>query len=79
MSPTIHREGPYRFYFNSREENRAHVHVETAEGKAKFWLEPLVSLADYHGLKQHQLKEMQRLVEKYEEKFKNDWNKHFTG
>ena len=31
MSPTIHREGPYRFYFNSREESRMHVHVEAHE------------------------------------------------
>jgi hypothetical protein len=53
--------------------------VETSDGKAKFWLEPLVALADFHGLKPQQLREIQRLVEKYEEKFKNDWNKHFTG
>ena len=78
MSPTVHREGKYRFYFNSREENRVHVHVETTDGKAKFWLEPIVALADFRDLKQYQLKEIQRLVEKYEEKFKNDWNKHFT-
>ena len=78
MSPTIHREGKYRFYFNSREEDRMHIHIETTEGKAKFWLEPIIALADFRGLKQYQLKEMQRLVEKYEEKFRNDWNKHFT-
>ena len=27
MSPTIFREGPFRFYFFSREETRMHVHV----------------------------------------------------
>ncbi|MDO9130066.1 MAG: DUF4160 domain-containing protein [Anaerolineales bacterium] len=51
MSPTIHREGPYRFYFNSREESRMHVHVESPDGKAKFWLGPFVALADFRGLK----------------------------
>ena len=50
MSPTIYRQGPYRFYFNSREETRIHVHVETSDGKAKFWLEPFVALADFRGL-----------------------------
>ena len=31
MSPTIYREGPYRFFFNSREESRMHVHIASAE------------------------------------------------
>jgi len=40
MSPTILRTGPYRFFFNSREESRMHVHVFMPDGTAKFWLEP---------------------------------------
>jgi hypothetical protein len=43
MSPTIYREGQYRFYFNSNEEPRQHVHVEGQNGKAKFWLEPILA------------------------------------
>ena len=77
MSPTIYRQGAYRFYFNSREEDRMHVHVESPDGKAKFWLEPFVALADFHDLKQHNLKEIQRLIESNEEKFRDTWNKHF--
>jgi len=38
MSPTIFREGPFRFYFFSREETRMHVHVHATAGEAKFWL-----------------------------------------
>jgi hypothetical protein len=78
MSPTIHRQGPYRFYFNSREETRTHVHVESSDGWAKFWLDPLVALADYHGLRPHQLKEIQGIVEEKEEAFRNAWKKHFS-
>ncbi len=48
--PTIYREGPYRFFFNSREETRMHVHVESSEGNAKFWLEPIVALAVAYNL-----------------------------
>ena len=55
MSPTILRTGPYRFFFNSREEPRMPVHVSTADGTAKFWLEPIVALADYHNLKTKEL------------------------
>ncbi len=79
MSPTIYREGSYRFYFNSREESRMHVHVEGQEGRAKFWLDPFVALADFHGLRQHELKDIQRIVEEHEEQFINAWHKHFSA
>jgi len=50
MSPTVFREKGYRFYFLSNEENRMHVHIICADGEAKFWLEPIVSMATYHKL-----------------------------
>jgi uncharacterized protein DUF4160 len=40
VSPTIFREGGYRFYFFSREEPQPHVHVQHETGEAKIWLEP---------------------------------------
>ena len=46
MSPTVFRDGAYRFFFFSREEPRMHVHVASSEGEAKFWIEPMVELAD---------------------------------
>lgn len=49
MSPTVFRHGPYRFYFFSREEARIHVHVQSAAGEAKFWLEPEIELAQNYG------------------------------
>ena len=45
MSPTVFREGEYRFFFFSREEQRAHIHVQHPTGEAKFWLEPTIGLA----------------------------------
>ena len=62
MSPPIFRQGPYRFYFNSREESRMHVHIETPDGEAKFWLEPQVVLSEYHCLKPHAFREVERIV-----------------
>ena len=38
MSHTILMVGKYRFFFNSREEIRKHVHAATADGTAKIWL-----------------------------------------
>jgi hypothetical protein len=36
MSPTVFRDGPFRFFFFSREESRLHIHVQTADAEAKF-------------------------------------------
>jgi hypothetical protein len=40
MSPTVFRHGPFRFFFLSREEDRLHIHVQSAEDEAKFWVGP---------------------------------------
>ena len=55
VSPTVFREGGFRFYFFSREEPRMHVHAHHAEGEAKFWLEPEIELAQNHGLSRRRL------------------------
>jgi len=49
MSPTILRVGSYRFFFNSREESRGHVHAATPEGLAEFWLKPIVAWRTTRG------------------------------
>jgi hypothetical protein len=77
MSPTVLRRGPYRFYFFSREENRPHVHVESATGEAKFWLEPLVSLATSTGLGERQLRVIQKILETKRDAILKAWNTHF--
>ena len=50
MAPTIWKEKGYRFFFFSREEPRAHVHVASPDGEAKFWLDPEIELARNVGL-----------------------------
>ena len=64
MTPTIHREQGFRFFFFSREEPRVHIHVIRSEGEAKFWLEPEVELARNYGLSRDQLKEAEKIVRK---------------
>jgi hypothetical protein len=55
MSPTVFREGPFRFFF-SREEERLHIHVQSAEGEAKFWIDPTIELARNYGLSPQDLR-----------------------
>ena len=77
MSPTIVRDGPFRLFFFSREKKRSHVHVAHPDGEAKFWLEPVVALAQNHGLSDQQVRAAQRLVEEHIGEIRSAWTKHF--
>ena len=77
MSPTVFRIGNFRFYFFSREEEKMHVHVVSADGEAKFWMEPIISLANYTGFNQRQLKRLQQLVEEHRSEIVKAWKDHF--
>ena len=79
MSPTIFRERGYRFYFFSREEPRMHVHVNHSDGEAKFWLEPVIELAQNVGLSAQELREVNNLVNLHEQEIKDAWYRHFPG
>ncbi len=77
MSPTIFRDGSFRFYFFSREEMRMHVHVQCPDGEAKFWLEPVIALAHNHGLTDQQIRTAQQLVEGHANEIRSAWQRHF--
>ncbi|HRF87596.1 MAG: DUF4160 domain-containing protein [Cellvibrionales bacterium] len=79
MSPTIHREKGYRFFFFSREESRIHVHVMCESGEAKFWLEPEIELAKNFNLSRVQLREIETVIEAHNHEFISAWKEHFGG
>ena len=79
VSPTVLRVKGFRFYFFSREERRAHVHVEHADGEAKFWIEPVVELAANFSLKPKQVTEIQKLIEEHLDEIRGAWAKHFSS
>ena len=54
-----------------------HVHVSCPEGEAKFWLEPLLSLASHTGLSRRELARMQRVVEEHHAQIVRAWRAHF--
>lgn len=78
MSPTIFREGPYRFFFFSREEWRMHVHG-VSEGQAKFWLEPKLELAENHGLPERGINVVGRILERRSDEVGAAWRRHFAS
>lgn len=79
VSPTIFRYKGYRFFFFSREESRMHVHVMSADGEAKFWIEPVVALAENYGLTATELKKLHNVVEEHQNEIKQAWKKHFES
>lgn len=79
MSPTVFREQGYRFFFLSREESRMHVHVVSAEGEAKFWLEPEILLSKSYHFSDKQLSNIQALIERHYDELTSAWRQYFTG
>jgi hypothetical protein len=77
MSPTVFREKGYRFYFLSNEEKRIHVHIECQSGEAKFWIEPIVALANSQGLNNRILNELSSLVMRHKDEIIKKWQQHF--
>jgi hypothetical protein len=77
MAPTIFRAYGFRFFFFSREESRLHVHVNHAEGEAKFWMEPQIALAQNIGLSGKTLRQAQALIEEHEHDIRTAWQQHF--
>ena len=77
MSPTVFRAKGFRFYFFSREEPRMHVHAQSSDGEAKFWLEPGIELAVSHRLKPKDLGMIEDLIREHEDEIRTAWNKHF--
>ncbi len=78
MTPTVFKYKRFRFFFFSREESRMHVHVECEEGEAKFWIDPVVALADFDGkISKKTLGELQKIIEERAGEITKAWKKHF--
>ena len=69
----------YSFYFYSNENNEPrHVHVRKGSGMVKFWLEPLMALADDNGrMKVQELRRAHELVEENRQRLIDAWDEHF--
>jgi hypothetical protein len=76
MSPNVRKIGPHRFFFFSGEGNEPpHIHVETAENAAKFWLSP-VELVWAVGYNSKVVRKLRELVEANRDLFLEKWYEH---
>ena len=76
--PTVFIEGPYRFYFFSREETRRHIHISSSEGEMKVWLEPEIEVAKNINFSQNQVTKILNTIKDRQEEINDFWNKHFS-
>jgi hypothetical protein len=77
--PTVLRIGPYRFFFYSNEGHEPpHIHVESADGEAKFWLQPPERARSF-GLGRSDLRRVRDIVEANRELFLAKWDEYFDG
>jgi hypothetical protein len=77
VSPTVFKKAGFRFFFFSREEARAHIHVVSGDGEAKFWLEPEISLARNYHYSEVQLKQIKSIIEVHSNELISAWTRHF--
>ena len=72
------RIGAFRFFFYANEgQEPAHIHVQTDNKLAKFWLKP-VNLANSIGFNAKQLNQLLDLVRENEALFLEAWNDFFN-
>ena len=69
-----------RFFFYSREHEPIHVHVKSADGKAKFDILPEgIVLVKNEGLKPKDIKAAEMVLEENKELAIEKWNEYFGG
>lgn len=54
-----------------------HVHAQSGDGEAKFWLEPAIELAVSYNLNEKDLSKVRQLIEEHKDEVRAAWNKHF--
>ncbi len=76
--PTVLRIDGFRFFFFSNEGREPpHIHIESGDGYAKFWLEP-VALSDSANYNAVELRRLHGLIDANRELLLERWNEYFN-
>ena len=76
--PTVLRKDGFRFFFYSADWHEPmHIHVEYADGLAKFWLEPVLLESSYK-LKTKDINKAEKIIEENHLLMKKKWNEYFS-
>ena len=78
MSPKFKEQNGFVFKIYSNEEERMHIHVLKAENEAKYWLEPIIELAENFGFNSKELNYIEKILKENGDDFKIKFARH-TG
>lgn len=56
-----------------------HVHVTSADGEAKIWMEPEIELARSYGLSEQDVNRAVKLVTERQQEIREAWHGHFPS
>lgn len=77
--PTVLRIGSYRFFFYSSDRSEPpHIHIESDNNSAKFWLDP-VRLQRSKGFRGSEVNRVHRLVDENQERLLRSWNEYYNN
>jgi Domain of unknown function (DUF4160) len=77
VSPTVFREGPFRFFFFLTRGDPPAIHVQSPAGEAKYWIDPNIELARNYGLSAQDLNRVEEIVTEHEGEIRDAWADHF--
>ncbi|MEN6406452.1 MAG: DUF4160 domain-containing protein [Thermoguttaceae bacterium] len=73
--PVILRLRGYRLWFYEADlSERPHIHVGKDANEAKYWLDPVI-LSKSRGFREHELAEIQKIVEEHREVILGSWRR----
>jgi hypothetical protein len=55
-----------------------HVHVQSADGEVKIWIEPRIELATAYGMNEQEVNRVLRMVREREQEIRDAWIEHFA-
>ena len=79
--PKIFSWHGYRFHFFSNEGNPlepCHVHIQKDEYRAKFWLDPYISLEYNYGYSSKELNIFHEIIKEKEDIIRSKWDEYFN-
>lgn len=75
--PELFRLFGIKFFFFSNEHLPIHVHIQNADGDAKFEIQP-IKLVSNNGMKNKDIKLAESIIEENEDLIIKRWNEYFN-
>jgi len=79
--PKVFESRGCRFHFFSNEGDPLeplHIHVRKGPNRAKYWIEPVITLANNYGFSSKELNEFKDIIIKNEDLIREKWHEHFN-